>query len=117
MGRRGNEGKYLRLTGLWPSKKNNALWTGKFRNQDIGKLQDKIQEADDAGADLVFFLWENTDKQGQKDPDFSVQISVSENDGSSHGRGRSSNSSQSSSRKSARNNDRDNDDNKEDDNK
>jgi len=120
MGRRGgsdNEGKYLRLTGLWPSKKNNSLWTGKFRNQDIGRLQDKIQEADDAGADLVVFLWENNEKKGNKDPEFTVQISVAEDNGGGRqsNRGRSSGSSRRSSRDNDRDSEQDNDQNSDDD--
>ena len=114
MGRRGNrdnDGKYLRLTGLWPSKKKDTLWTGKIRNQDIGTLQDKIQEADDAGADLVVFLWENTNKKGKRDPEFTVQISVSEDDG--NGRG---SSSRGRGRDRDRDEERDNDQDKDDTN-
>ena len=80
MARRGrdNDGKYVRLTGLWPSKNKETLWTGKIRNQDLGKLLDKLDEADKDGKDVVVFLWENTDKSGRKDPDFTVQIAISE---------------------------------------
>jgi hypothetical protein len=73
-----NDGKYLRLTGLWPSKNKDTLWTGKIRSQDIGALLEKCEEADKDGSDIVVFLWENTKKSGRKDPDFTVQISVSE---------------------------------------
>ena len=97
-GRKENDGKYLRLTGLWPSKKNDALWTGKFRNQDLEKLIEKCEQADKAGADLVVFLWENKEKDGQKDPDFTVQVSISEDDGKSRRGGRSSGSGGSSRR-------------------
>lgn len=110
-GRKENDGKYCRLTGLWPSKKNDALWTGKMRNQDLEKLLEKVEEADKAGADLVVFLWENQEKNGKKDPDFTVQVAVSEDDGNSGGRGRSSRSSGSS--RSSR---RDRDEEKEEDN-
>jgi len=114
-GNRDNDGKYLRLTGLWPSKKNNALWSGKIRNQDIGVLQDKIQEADDSNSDIVVFLWENTDRRGKKDPEFTVQISVSEDEENGHGRGRSS-GGHSSRRDRDEVKDEENDDNNEEDN-
>ena len=112
-GRKENDGKYFRLTGLWPSKKNDRLCTGKVRNQDLEKLQDKIAEAVDANADLVVFLWENTEKNGPKDPEFTVQISVSEDDGNSRGRSSRSSRSSGSSRSSRR--DRDSGDNDNDD--
>jgi len=80
-----NDGKYLRLTGLWPSKKNDRLFTGKIRNKDLGVLLDKLDEADKAHADVVVFLWENTEKDSPKDPEFTVQIAVSED---REGRGR-----------------------------
>ncbi len=64
---RDREDKYVRLTGLWESKKR-GLFSGKLREQDIEKLVEKIDEAKDAGSDLIFFLWENNDKRGRKDP-------------------------------------------------
>lgn len=116
MGRRGNrdnDGKYLRLTGLWPSKKKDTLWTGKFRNEDLGKLLDKAEEADKAGSDLVFFLWENTEKEGKRDPEFTLQVTVSEDQENGRGRGRSSGSSRRSNRDD-RDNDNDTDSNQDD---
>lgn len=80
--RKENDGKYCRLTGLWPSKKNDSLWTGKLRAQDIEKVQEKLDEADKAGADVVVFLWENKEGKSRKDPEFTVQIAVSEDEGS-----------------------------------
>lgn len=68
---------YLRVTGLWPSKKKENLWTGKLRAHDIEQLIDKCQEALDAGNDMVFFLWENAEQTGPKDPDFTIQVSIS----------------------------------------
>ena len=79
---RDNDGKYVRLTGLWPSKKD-GLFSGKLRPEDIEKLQDKVEEAAESDAALVFLLWENTDKRGRKDPDFTLQVTVSEDDGGS----------------------------------
>ena len=92
MGRRNrdNDGKYVRLTGLWPSKKNDTLWSGKIRNQDIGAVIDKLDEADKENADVVVFLWENKERNGKKDPEFTVQIAVSEGDDNNRGRGRGS---------------------------
>ena len=86
---RENGGKYVRLTGLWPSKKD-GLFSGKLRPEDIEKLQDKVEEAAKNDAALVFLLWENTDKRGRKDPDFTLQVTVSEDDGGGSRRGRSS---------------------------
>lgn len=78
MARRGkNDGKFLRLTGLWPSKKRDGLWSGKLRNQDIENLLKKVKEADSEGADVIFFLWEN-EKQSKKDPEFTLQCAVAE---------------------------------------
>lgn len=87
MARRGrnNDGKYLRLTGLWPSKNKDGLWTGKFRNQDLEKLQEKVQEALDNRSDMAFFLWEN-DGKSRKDPEFTLQTTVSDSDGGGRSR-------------------------------
>ncbi len=86
---RENDGKYVRLTGLWPSKKD-GLFSGKLRPEDIEKLLDKAEEAAKSDAALVFLLWENTDKRGRKDPDFTLQVTVSEDEGGGSRRGRSS---------------------------
>lgn len=85
--RKENDGKYLRLTGLWPSRKKDNLWTGKFRNQDIEQLLVKVEEADKAGADLLFFLWENTEKSDKKDPDFTIQVTVADDQENGRSRG------------------------------
>ncbi len=71
------DSKYLRLTGLWQNKKKDNLFTGKMRAEDVEKLVEKAGEAVDAGVDLVFFLWEN-EKDSQKDPDFTLQCVVAE---------------------------------------
>jgi hypothetical protein len=68
--------KYVRLTGLWPSKNKEGLWTGRFRAEDMEKLLEKASEALDNGAPLVFSLWENNEKEGKRDPDFSLQCFV-----------------------------------------
>lgn len=78
MARKNRDNKFLRLTGLWPSKKNDSLYSGKLRGEDVEKLQEKIEEAD--GGDLVFFLWEN-EKEGRKDPDFTLQVAVATDNG------------------------------------
>ncbi len=80
------DSKYVRLTGLWESKKR-GLFSGKLREQDIEKLVEKIDEAKDAGSDLIFFLWENNDKRGRKDPDYTLQVAVAEDAGVGTGRG------------------------------
>lgn len=81
MARRGKgNDKFLRLTGLWPSKKRDGLWSGKLRNQDIERLLERAKEADGEGADIIFFLWEN-EKQSKKDPEFTLQCAVAEDQG------------------------------------
>lgn len=75
MARRERDNKFLRLTGLWPNKNNKKLYTGKLRAQDVGKLIDKLEEAD--GNDIAFFLWEN-DAESRKDPVFTLQCTVSD---------------------------------------
>lgn len=93
MARRERDDKFLRLTGMWESKRQ-GLFTGKLRPEDIEKLIGKAEEADKAGCPLVFFLWEN-DKGSKKDPVFTLQVAVADEDnsrgrsrGSSRGRGR-----------------------------
>ena len=76
--RGGNDGKYLRLTGLWQSKNKENLYTGKLRAEDVEKLAAKIEEAD--GSDIGFFLWVN-EQESRKDPQFTLQCAVSESDG------------------------------------
>jgi hypothetical protein len=93
MARRGkdNDGKYLRLTGLWPSKNNDSLFTGRLRPEDLEKLGEKLDEAIEAEAPLVFSLWENKEKESRKDPEFSLQCFVGEaDDKPSSRRGKSS---------------------------
>jgi hypothetical protein len=111
--RQDNDGKYLRLTGLWANKKKDNLWTGKMKAEDVVKLIEKADEADKAGAELVFFLWAN-DQKKRNDPEFTIQVSVSEEEvgggrgrlyGRSSGRGREDRED----REDSRDNDRDND--------
>jgi hypothetical protein len=87
-GRKENDGKYLRLTGMWESKKK-GLFTGKLRSEDVVKLIEKAEEADKAGAEMVFFLWEN-EQESRKDPIFTLQVSVADEEGRGRGRWRSS---------------------------
>ena len=96
MARRGNKGggndKYLRLTGLWPSKSNDALFTGRVKPDGIEDLLKRCEEALDQDSPLVFSLWENDKKESRKDPEFSLQCFV----GDSEEKPRSSRSSRSS---------------------
>lgn len=85
-----SDGKYLRLTGLWQSKKKDNLWSGKMRTDELEKLVEKAEEAREAGCDLVFFLWDN-EKENRKSPDFTLQVTVAEEEVAS-GRSRSSHS-------------------------
>lgn len=82
---RQDDGKYVRLTGLWENRNKRGMFTGKIRNQDIQKIMRKLEECDDKRADVVVFLWENNNKRGQKDPDFTVQIAEAEDRGGGRG--------------------------------
>lgn len=85
------DGKYLRLTGLWQNKKKDNLFTGKMKAEDVQKLFEKCDEAVNDNSDLVFFLWVNNQEK-RNDPEFTLQVSISEGEvGSgrkSYGRGR-----------------------------
>ena len=107
--RGGGNGKYLRLTGLWQSKNNDALWTGRLKPEQVEDLLKKVEEANEAEAPIVFSLWENKDREGKRDPEFSLQCFVGDKEeegGSSRSSRRSSGSSR-SSRDNVREEDRD----------
>lgn len=75
--KKGNtESKYIRLTGLWQSKGNEDLYTGKAKEEQIEKLLKAANEALESGAPLVFSLWVNNEKESRKDPEFSLQTFV-----------------------------------------
>jgi hypothetical protein len=67
--------KYLRLTGLWPSKNNDDLATGRVKADEVDALIEKFQEASEAGAPIVFSLWKN-EQESRKDPKFTLQCFV-----------------------------------------
>ena len=107
---RERDSKYVRLTGMWPTKKD-GLFTGKMRTEDIGKLIEKADEAEKDGQQLVFFLWEN-DKKTRKDPEFTLQVAIAEEQEGGRSSGRSSRGrdrGRDDNRDNDRNNDRDND--------
>jgi hypothetical protein len=68
--------KYIRLTGLWQSKNNEDLYTGKAKEEQIEKLIEAATEALESGAPLVFSLWVNNEKDSRKDPEFSLQTFI-----------------------------------------
>jgi alpha-galactosidase/6-phospho-beta-glucosidase family protein len=74
------ESKYLRLTGLWPSKSNRALFTGRLKEDGVADLMEKLNEAQENGAPIVFSLWKNDEKESRKDPDFSLQCFVGDSE-------------------------------------
>ena len=82
---RQDDGKYVRLTGLWENRNKRGMSTGKIRNKDIQKILRKLEEWEDNRSDVVVFLWENNNKRGQKDPDFTVQIAEAEDRGGGRG--------------------------------
>jgi hypothetical protein len=115
-GKRGKGGndKYLRLTGLWQSKANDALWTGRLKSEQVEDLLKKVEEATEAGAPIVFSLWENDKKESKRDPEFSLQCFVG--DAEDEPRSRRSSRSSGSSRRDERDDRDDRDDNDDNDN-
>ena len=74
--KKGSDSKYIRLTGLWQSKGNEDLYTGKAKEEQIEKLLKAAEEALESGAPLVFSLWVNNEKESRKDPEFSLQTFI-----------------------------------------
>lgn len=64
-------GKALRLTGLFAGKRDGCF-SGKLRDEDASNLAALIQEAQSAGQQIVFFLWENNGN-----PQFSLTANIS----------------------------------------
>ena len=75
-GRSEKNDKYLRLTGLWPSKSNDSLFTGRVKSDDVEAILEKFQEANDSESPIVFSLWVNEKKRNRKDPEFNLQCFV-----------------------------------------
>lgn len=92
----GND-KYLRLTGLWQSKNNDSLWTGRLKAEQVADLLAKVEEAAEGDCPIVFSLWENDKKESKRDPEFSLQCFVGDSEESPRSN-RSSKSSGSSRR-------------------
>lgn len=69
---RGNDGerKALRLTGLFAGKRA-GLFSGRLRDEDAENLKALIEEAQSAGQQISFFLWEN-----QQGPQFSLTANI-----------------------------------------
>ena len=104
-GKRKANDKYLRLTGLWPSKNNDSLWTGRMKPDQLEELIKRVEEALDADAPIVFGLWANDKKESRKDPEFSLQCFVGDTEELPRS-SRSSRHSNTSSRRSSRDNDK-----------
>jgi hypothetical protein len=79
-GRSEKNDKYLRLTGLWPSKSNDSLFTGRVKADDVEAILEKFQEALDSEAPIVFSLWVNDKKKQRSDPEFSLQCFVGDSE-------------------------------------
>lgn len=84
-GSNGND-KYLRLTGLWQSKNNDMLRTGKLKVEQLEDLLKKVEEALESEAPLIFGLWENDKKKSKRDPEFSLQCFVGDSEESPRSR-------------------------------
>ena len=77
-GKGGND-KYLRLTGLWPSKNNEDLYTGRVKAEEVEALIEKFTEALESDAPIVFSLWVN-EQESRKDPEFTLQCFVGDSE-------------------------------------
>jgi hypothetical protein len=109
--RSGGNDKYLRLTGLWQSKGNSELWTGKAKVEQIEDLIKRAEEALENESPLIFGLWENTKKESKRDPEFSLQCFVGDPEEKPRSsRGRDRDEERGSSRRSSRDKDEENDD-------
>lgn len=81
--------KYIRLTGMWPSKSNKSLFTGRLKPDQIEQLLDAAEEAMKNDAPLIFSMWDNADKKrNRKDPDFNLQVFVGDSEEKPRERGR-----------------------------
>lgn len=76
--KKGGNDKYLRLTGLWQSKGNEDLMTGRVKPEDVEALLKRCEDAIEAEAPLVFSLWNNTKKESPRDPECTLQCFVGE---------------------------------------
>lgn len=108
----GND-KYLRLTGMWQSKNNDALWTGRLKEEQIEALNDKVAEALDAGAPLCFSLWENDKKESKRDPEFSLQCFVGDSEEKPRSSRRSNRDDRDDTRRKSRDEDEEEENNEE----
>lgn len=72
--RGGDREERTRLTGMWPSKKNRNMWTGRAKGEDLKKILDKMMDAEKGTGIVAFFMFENTRKRGPKDPDFTIYV-------------------------------------------
>lgn len=87
---RGNPER-TRLTGMWPSKNNRGMWTGRCTGEDLQKVLDKMTEAEKKTNIASFFMFENNRKRGPRDPDFTIYVDVGQEfkgRGNGGGRGR-----------------------------
>lgn len=89
--KRGDNDKYLRLTGMWQSKNNAEMWSGKMKVDQLDELFDKVETAKDADAPVIFFLWENMKRKGKRDPEFTLQCCVGDSEESPRSRRESRN--------------------------
>src|SRR6266545_3628472 len=66
---RDRNSNFVFLTGLWETKKR-GLFVGRVQKDYLLELLDKVD--DESVDEAVFFLRENDDKRGRKDPDFKL---------------------------------------------
>ena len=78
--RKGGDDKYLKLTGMWKSKNNEDLYTGRVKDEYLEQLQAKIEEAIENDSPIVFSIWKNRDKESRRDPDLSLQCFVGDSE-------------------------------------
>ena len=74
-GKKGND-KYLRLTGLWVSKDNDRLMTGRVKAEELPELVRRCKIAIDTAVPMVCSIWENDRKESKRDPDVNLNCFV-----------------------------------------
>ena len=77
------KGTAVRLTGMWPSEKNEELVTGSMKPEQVETLAAVVERALNEGKGLYFMFWDNAkfNKGGhgdQKKAPFSLTVDVSQ---------------------------------------
>jgi len=82
-GRGKKKGNSVRLTGMWPSDKNQDLMTGSIKPEEVENLATVVERALNEQKGLFFMLWDNAKfikgaNDDQKRAPYSLSVDVSE---------------------------------------